>query len=77
MFTIQVRFTKQINKISRKKKEILTKKIPYTLGLVTVIVLNTKISEFKNKIRDTSSLMTTIGRGDNSIPDHAKCITTK
>ena len=71
MFTIQIRFTKQINKISRKKKEILTKKIPYTLGLVTAIVLNTKISEFKNKIRDTSSLMTTIvlntkiGRGDN------------
>ena len=39
--------------------EMLIKKKPYTSGLVTTTVLNTKISEFENKIRDTSSLVTT------------------
>ena len=33
--------------------------MPGTSGLVTTTVLNTKISEVKNKIPDTSSLVTT------------------
>ena len=50
---------------------------------MTAIDLNTKISEVKNKIRDTSGLMRTtvlntkIGRSDNKIPDHVKYITTQ
>ena len=39
-----------VNKIWRKKLEILIKKRPDTSGLVTTIALNTKISEVKNKI---------------------------
>ena len=34
-------------------------KTPTTIGLVTTTVLNTKISEFENKIPNTSSLVNT------------------
>ena len=37
-------------KFSEKKLEMLIKKIPDTSGLVTKTVLNTKISDAKNKI---------------------------
>ena len=49
---------------------------------MTTTVLNTKISEFDNKIPPTSSLVTTtvlntkIGKVENKTPDNAKYITT-
>ena len=49
---------------------------------MTTTVLNTKISEFENKIPNTSSLVTTtvfntnISEVEKKIPDHAKYITT-
>ena len=49
---------------------------------MTNTVLNTKISEFQNKIPNTNSLVATtvlnikIGEVDNKTPDHAKYITT-
>ena len=46
---------------------MLIKKIPDTSGLVTTTVLNTKISEVKNKILDTSSLVTTAFLMQNNI----------
>ena len=64
--------------------EILIKKIPDTSGLVTATVLNIKISEAENKIRDTSSslvtttvLLTKIGVVENKMTDHAKYITAQ
>ena len=39
--------------------KMLIKKIPDVNGFVTTAVLNTKISEVKNKIMDTSSLVIT------------------
>ena len=39
--------------------KMLIKKIPDVNGFVTTAVLNTKISEVKNKITDTSSLVIT------------------
>ena len=50
---------------------------------MTTTILNTKVSEVKNKIPDTSSSVTTtvlntkITKVDNKIPDHAKYIPTK
>ena len=50
---------------------------------MTTTVFNTKISEVKNKIPETSSLVTTtvlnrkISGVKNKIPDHAKYITTQ
>ena len=47
------------------------------------IVLNTKISEVKNKITNTSSLVTTtilntkLGEIENKIPDNSKYITNQ
>ena len=58
------------------------KKIPDASGLVTTVVLNTKISEAENKIPNTSSLVTTavlgtkISETENKISDHAKYVTT-
>ena len=53
-----------------------------TSNLVANTVLNTKISEVENKIRDTRSLVTTavpntkISDVENKIFDHAKYTTT-
>ena len=50
---------------------------------MTTIVLNTKISEVKNKITNTSSLVTTtilntkLGEIENKIPDNSKYITNQ
>ena len=50
---------------------------------MTTAVLNTKISEFENKIPDTSSLVsanvvnTKISEVENESPHHAKYITTQ
>ena len=50
---------------------------------MTTTVFNTKITEVKNKIPETSSLVTTtvlnrkISGVKNKIPDHAKYITTQ
>ena len=58
------------------------KKIQDTSGLVTTIVLDTKISEVENKILNTSSLFTTtvlntkISEVVNNIFDHAKYVNT-
>ena len=41
-----------------KQIEDVDKKITYTSGLVTITVLNTKISKFENKIPNTSGLVT-------------------
>ena len=38
---------------------MLIKKIPDTIGLVTTVFLNTKISQVENKTPDTSNLVTT------------------
>ena len=49
---------------------------------MTTTFPNTKISEVKNKIPETSSFVTNtvlntkIGEGDNKIPDYVKYITT-
>ena len=49
---------------------------------MTATILNTKISEFKNKIPNTSSLVATtvlstkIGESENKFPDYDKYITT-
>ena len=57
---------------------MLIKKIPDTSVLVTVTVLNAKISVGENKIPDASSsatatvLTTEIGDFKNKIPYHAK-----
>ena len=62
--------------------EMLIKKIPDTSGLVTITVLNTKISEVENKIPNTSNSVTTnvlntkICEVENKIPNHDKYITT-
>ena len=50
---------------------------------MTATVLSTKISEFKNKVPDTSSLVATtvlntkISEVENKIPDNSKYITTQ
>ena len=62
---------------------MLIKKIWDTSGLVTAIVLNTKISEVENKITNTSSLVTTtvlntkISEIENKIPDNSKYFTNQ
>ena len=62
---------------------MLIKKIWDTSGLVTTIVLNTKISEVENKITNTSSLVTTtvlntkISEIENKIPDNSKYFTNQ
>ena len=54
-----------------------------TSGLLTTIVLNTKVSEVDNKIPDTCSLVTTnvlktkINEVGNKITDNSKNITTQ
>ena len=54
-----------------------------TNGLVTITVLNTKISEVDNEIPDTSGLLTTnvlnikISEVENKISDEAKYVTTQ
>ena len=61
---------------------MLIKKITDKSGLVSITVLNTKISEVENEIRNSSSLVTTtvlntkIGEVENKIPNHVKYITT-
>ena len=66
-----------------KKTGDVDKKIPDTSGLVTITVLNTKISEVENEISNTSSLVTTtvlntkISEVENKIPDNSKYITTQ
>ena len=56
-------------------------KKPDTNGLMTTIVLNTKISEVEKKVPDSSSLVTTtvlntkVSEAANTIPDHSKYIT--
>ena len=66
-----------------KKNGDIDKKIPDTSGLVTIAVLNTKISEAENKIPDTSSTVTTtvlntkICEVENKILDNCKYITTQ
>ena len=70
-------------KLREKKMEILIKKTkPDTSYLVTITVLNTKTTEFKNKIPNNSSLVTTtvlgtkISKFENKFLDHDKYITT-
>ena len=52
-------------------------------GLVTITLLNTKISEIENKIPNISNSMTTtvldtkISETENKIPDNSKYITTQ
>ena len=52
--------------------------MPDTSDLVTTTVLDTKFSEFENKIPNTGSLVTTtvfntkIGEVENKTPDYAK-----
>ena len=50
-----------INQYETDKKKLrdIDKKEPEVAGLVTTIVLNTKIGEIENKIPDTSGLVTT------------------
>ena len=62
---------------------MVIKKIRDTSVLVTITVLNTKISEVESKIPDTSSLGTTTvlkmkySEIENKIPDNSKYITTQ
>ena len=71
----------QINKIQRKKLEMLIKKIPDTSGLVTTTIRNTKVSKVENKIPGTCGLLNTtvinkkLGDVENRIFNHDKYIT--
>ena len=51
--------TMQINRILKKKKKNIGKKIPGTSSIVTTIVFNTKIGEIENKTPGTSGLLPT------------------
>ena len=67
----------------KKNGNVNRKEIPDASGLVTMTVLNTKITEVENKILGTSSLVTAAGLNrkngevEYKTPDHGKYITTQ
>ena len=73
----------EYNTTDRQKVGDFDKKIPDTIGLVSTLVLNTKISEVENKILDSNRLLTTtvfnteITEAENKIPGHTKYIITQ